>query len=192
MEFQRRRGRGTLSEAVGIDAIVSDRWARTLNFRELGESDLLLQRPIDLHVLNSYAAGVTHYIRSISWWALPLEMLFLGMTDIDPWRPEDTLIILRLDAFLKSIGLEDVLAEAYIRDVFDEKTSDAMLSLIQSSPSSKDISYANGNVFGVQAKNDGSVLGIDLHSMVIFTCSHLPLLFNAISQSILALPVGRD
>ena len=80
MDFQRRVGRGTLSEAVGEGGLKIDKFMRTLGVLPAAEAaaKLLDTTPVAAEMVDGYLAGVNAYIDSAKA-ALPFEMKLLGV-----------------------------------------------------------------------------------------------------------------
>ncbi len=89
MEFNRRIGSGTLSEAVGESGLEADRFMRTLGLRRAAEKDWDLADDEVRALLQAYADGVNVYIETHQK-RLPLEFMILGVKP-EPWTPLDSL-----------------------------------------------------------------------------------------------------
>ena len=89
MEFNRRVGSGTLSEALGEATLGIDRFMRTIGLRRAAEKDWALLDAETRALLEAYAEGVNAFVASDSA-QLPLEFTILGITPA-PWTPVDTL-----------------------------------------------------------------------------------------------------
>ncbi len=97
MEMQRRIAAGRLSEAFGAATLGTDRFLRALDFYRRVES---AWPKLDADVraaLEAYSAGVNAYLatRGGPLRPLPPEFLILGV-EPEPWRPLDSLAILKL------------------------------------------------------------------------------------------------
>ena len=92
MEFQRRVGRGTLSELVGEPGLGHDKMSRTLGLYKAAERAVDDLDAYGKVAINAYADGVNAYLRSNA--TLPFEMILLGVdpSNIDPWVPADSLV----------------------------------------------------------------------------------------------------
>ena len=92
MEFQRRVGRGTLSELVGKAGLGHDKMSRTLGLYASAERAVASLEGYAAAAIQSYTDGVNEYLRSNA--TLPFEMILLGVDryNIDPWMPADSLV----------------------------------------------------------------------------------------------------
>jgi penicillin amidase len=111
MEFRRRLGAGRLAEIVGAAAVPTDRFMRTLGLYRLSEASLAHFAPETLAWLEAYAEGVNAFLERRSG-LLPPEFLILGHTALEPWRPADSLVWLRLMALDLGTNYRDELARA--------------------------------------------------------------------------------
>ena len=92
MEFQRRVGRGTLSELVGTPGLGHDKMSRTLGLYQAAERAFHDLDNYGKIAINAYCDGVNAYLRSNA--SLPFEMIVLGVDpyNIDSWKPADSLV----------------------------------------------------------------------------------------------------
>jgi penicillin amidase len=104
MEYARRLARGTMAEAFGAAALEADRWSRVLGFWRATLGDLQQLTPDDRAVLEAYATGVNAYVESRRY-RLPAEFTIVGLKP-EPWRPEDTLGVLKVLAWALSQNWE--------------------------------------------------------------------------------------
>jgi penicillin amidase len=104
MEYARRLARGAMAEAFGAAALEADRWSRVLGLWRATLGDLQQLTAADRAVLEAYAAGVNAYIESRRY-RLPAEFTIVGLKP-DPWRPEDTLGVLKVLAWALSQNWE--------------------------------------------------------------------------------------
>ncbi|MEO8082795.1 MAG: penicillin acylase family protein [Ardenticatenales bacterium] len=88
MEWQRRIGAGRLSEVVGIDALDSDKFLRTLGVRAAAEAMQERLSADAQSALDAYAAGVNAFLAEGN--PLPPEFSILGVTP-EPWTVADSL-----------------------------------------------------------------------------------------------------
>ncbi len=95
MEFQRRLGAGRLAEILGAQALPGDRFMRTLGLYRLAQASLAHLEPDTVAWLQAYADGVNAFLQSRTG-PLPPEFLILRHGDLEPWRPADSLVWLRL------------------------------------------------------------------------------------------------
>ena len=104
MERMRRVYRGTASELFGEDALPIDKMSRHVGFYRLAKESVPLLRVEEKEILDAYSAGVNAYLDNISFIGgktcsanlLPPELVVLGVKQLDPWEPADTLALARL------------------------------------------------------------------------------------------------
>lgn len=104
MEYARRLARGTMAEAFGATALEADRWSRVLGLWRATLGDLTQLTPDDRAALEAYAAGVNAYLAARRY-RLPAEFALVGHKP-EPWRPEDTLGVLKVLAWALSQNWE--------------------------------------------------------------------------------------
>jgi penicillin amidase len=90
MELMRLTALGRLAEVVGEPALDSDRFMRTLGFKDQVERDMAALSPAARTTLEAYARGVNAYLLSHHG-AWPPEFLLTGERP-GPWRPQDSLL----------------------------------------------------------------------------------------------------
>ncbi|MBK6769124.1 MAG: penicillin acylase family protein [Ardenticatenales bacterium] len=93
MEWQRRIGAGRLSEVVGIEAVATDKFLRTLGVRRAAEAVMAELSPDALGALEAYAAGVNALLAENR--ALPPEFIALGV-EPEPWTVPDSLVWMKM------------------------------------------------------------------------------------------------
>jgi len=92
MDFWRHIGSGRLSEMFGEGQVDTDKFLRTLGWRQTAEQEYAMLSPESKAILDDYAAGVNAYIQSREPVELSLEYLILtGVLnpdyEIEPWAP---------------------------------------------------------------------------------------------------------
>lgn len=98
MEFQRHVGQGRISELTGrVESVLNtDKFIRTVGWRQAAENDLRALSPESRGVLEAYARGVNAYISGRSSSDLALEYTLLGLTGVNisvaPWEPLHSLV----------------------------------------------------------------------------------------------------
>ena len=101
MMLLRRTAQGRLSEIIGLDGLKSDKLMRTLGIYASAQSSEKIQTANISTILNSYSNGINFYIKQISEKSLgrgsPESFIFTS--EVSPWRPADSLAILKLIAF---------------------------------------------------------------------------------------------
>ena len=134
MEFQRRLGAGRLAEVLGATALPSDRFMRTLGFQRQAEASLAHLAPDTLAWLEAYAAGVNAFLDTRTG-PLPPEFLILGHAELEPWRPADSLVWLRLMALDLATNYRDELARVRLaRRLTEEQIADVWPTYPESAP----------------------------------------------------------
>jgi penicillin amidase len=137
MEFQRRLGAGRLAEIVGEQALGFDRFMRTLGFYRLAEASLAHLEERTRRWLEAYAGGVNAFLATREGF-LPPEFLILRQIEIEPWRPADSLVWLKMMALnLSENWREEILrtelrarlAPEQIRDLWPDYPADAPVTL---------------------------------------------------------------
>ncbi len=96
MDFWRHIGSGRLSEMFGAGQVDTDKFLRTLGWRQTAEQEYALLGPDSKAILDNYVAGVNAYIQSRDPVELSLEYLILtGVLnpdyEIEPWTPVHSL-----------------------------------------------------------------------------------------------------
>jgi len=137
MEFQRRVGAGRLAEVVGADALPVDRFMRMLGLYRLAEASLAHLSDETLAWLQAYAAGVNAFLGDREG-PLPPEFLLLGHDQIEPWRPADSVVWVKMMALdlsgnwsreLLRARLKAQLSDEQIADLWPDYPSDAPVTL---------------------------------------------------------------
>ena len=111
MEARRRLGAGRLSEVLGPAMLDVDRFYRTLGLYRAAERSLAAVDDETRAVFSAYAAGVNAYLAGRRG-VLPPEFVLLGAPPPEPWRPADSLVILKLLAWELSGNWRDELLRA--------------------------------------------------------------------------------
>ncbi len=125
MDMARRRAEGTLAELLGPQALPEDVAMRTLGLARAAERVWPNLSPGARAELEAYAAGANAFIsRAVAQGALPPEYASLELTRVRPWRPQDSLSVLKLFAFQLSFRLEAAYAailRAYVEALGPER-----------------------------------------------------------------------
>ena len=111
MEVSRRAIAGRLSELFGASTLPIDTMMRSIGLYRAAEAALAHLSPEARAILNSYADGVNAYIAGHTgrW---PVEFTLAGDTPPEPWRPADSLAVLKGMAFQLSTNMWLELARA--------------------------------------------------------------------------------
>jgi penicillin amidase len=95
MDFWRHIGSGRLSEMFGDSQLETDRFLRTLGWRQVAEEELTTYDPESLAILEAYAEGVNAYLVDHQSTAISLEYGILKVLTPaykpEPWTPLNTL-----------------------------------------------------------------------------------------------------
>jgi len=111
MDFRRHLTAGRLSEMVGADAIETDKFVRTLGWRDVARRELEQLSPSTRRYLEAYSDGVNAYIEDKSAGELSLEYTVLSVTGPDyvpePWTPVDSVAWLKAMAWDLRSNMDD-------------------------------------------------------------------------------------
>lgn len=97
MEIQRRTGAGRLAEVFGAPTLEVDRFLRTIGMYRIAERNWERFDAAAKAAFRAYAAGVNAFIESHGG-ALPPEFILFGV-EPEPWRPADSLVLVKLMAW---------------------------------------------------------------------------------------------
>ena len=92
MDLLRRTAAGTLAELLGPSVLPSDIETRTIGLARAAERSLAEHSPRMLEVLQAYSDGVNSYLAEAGM-ALPPEYHVLGLTQVEPWQPIDSILV---------------------------------------------------------------------------------------------------
>ena len=95
MDILRRVGQGRMAEIRGADLLPVDKFIRTMGFYREAETSLSSLSPWAQKRLEAYAEGVNAFLASH---ALPPEFLLAGDRP-EPWKPADSLVIGKIEAY---------------------------------------------------------------------------------------------
>ena len=96
MEMFRRTSQGRLSEMLGEPTLRVDELLRRFGLYAAAEQSLDDQDPYTTAALEAYAAGVNARLEQVDGWGLGAPEFLLFPVEIEPWRPQDSLAILKL------------------------------------------------------------------------------------------------
>ena len=119
MEMLRRSARGTLSELFGETTLAQDRLARVLGFSRAASTEAEGLSTELRETLEAYSAGVNLFLARIANGEerQPLELRRLRV-ELMEWKPEDSLAIVRLRAWLLIRSLRSsVLLDQLVREI---------------------------------------------------------------------------
>lgn len=103
MDFSRRSGNGSVAELLGPAAIPSDVQIRTLGILRGAQASETALSPELRAGLEAFAAGVNAWVAQNP---LPPEYAALEITQFEPWRPIDSLVVGKALAFSLSFDLD--------------------------------------------------------------------------------------
>ena len=95
MDILRRVGQGRMAEIRGADLLPVDKFIRTVGFYREAETSFSALSPWAQKRLEAYAEGVNAFLASHP---LPPEFLLAGDSP-EPWKPADTLVIGKIEAY---------------------------------------------------------------------------------------------
>ncbi len=97
MDIMRRVGQGRMAEIRGADLLGVDKFTRTVGFYREAEASFSALSPWAQKRLQAYADGVNAFLDSHGA-ALPPEFLLAG-DHPEPWKPANSLVIAKLEAY---------------------------------------------------------------------------------------------
>ncbi len=128
LEGSRRVAQGRISEAFGGKWLDMDKTNRDIGFRRIGE---LMYENLSLDTkrrLDRYTDGINNYIEThID--NLSLEFKILGIVP-EPWRPQDSLALLRLFSWWLSSDSNEEQLRTYFAKYYGEDISMALMPVI--------------------------------------------------------------
>ncbi|MFD1825818.1 MULTISPECIES: penicillin acylase family protein [Mumia] len=130
MDFRRHVTAGRLAELVGEAALETDKFVRTMGWRQVAEQELPKLAPATRRYLEAYARGVNAYIGDREASALSLEYSVLALSgpeyEPEPWTPADSL------AWLKAMAwdLRSNMSDEIDRVLATEKLSRAQVDTL--------------------------------------------------------------
>ena len=128
MVLLRRIAQGRLSEILGSSALEGDILMRTLSIYHNAQKSEKHQAKQVTSLLNSYSAGINTYIRQISEMGLGrgAPEFFLFTSEISPWRPADSIALIKLIAFLSTdkARLEIIRTQFMLAKISAERLND--------------------------------------------------------------------
>ena len=117
MDILRRVGQGRMAEIRGADLLPVDKFIRTVGFYREAASSFSALSPWAQKRLEAYAEGVNAFLANH---ALPPEFLLAG-DDPEPWKPADTLVIGKIEAYQLSQNFKLKLLRARLVDKLGEE-----------------------------------------------------------------------
>jgi penicillin G amidase len=117
MDILRRVGQGRMAEIRGADLLPVDKFIRTMGFYHGAETSLSALSPWAQKRLEAYAEGVNALLASH---ALPPEFLLAGDRP-EPWKPADSLVIGKIEAYQLSQNFKLKLLHARLAAKFGQE-----------------------------------------------------------------------
>ncbi len=118
MDIRRHVTAGRLSELFGATTLDTDKYIRTLGWRQVAEREMALIQPDTRAALLAYAAGVNAYLESHSPGQIAVQYSLLGLTGLDytpePWTPVDSLAWLKAMAWDLQGNMSDEIARVLV------------------------------------------------------------------------------
>ena len=133
MEMARRFVQGRLSELFGASAFGTDATMRTLGLYTAAEEALDNLAPESRAVLLAYAEGVNAYIANhTGQW--PVEFVLAGDAPPEPWRPADSIAVLKGMAFQLSGNAFGEAARAQMVAILGRKSTTDFFAPFSAAP----------------------------------------------------------
>ena len=117
MDILRRVSQGRMAEIRGADLLPVDKFIRTLGFYGEAETSLSALSPWAQRRFEAYADGVNAFLASH---ALPPEFLLAG-DQREPWKPANTLVIGKIEAYQLSQNFKLKLLRARLLAKFGQE-----------------------------------------------------------------------
>ena len=130
MDFRRHVTSGRLSELFGESQLPTDRFLRTLGWREVAAQEVEALDPTIASYYESYAEGVNAYLADHTGADASFEYAVLGLQnadyEIEPWTPEDSVAWLKAMAWDLRTNIEDETERALIAPDFTAEQIDQL------------------------------------------------------------------
>jgi acyl-homoserine lactone acylase PvdQ len=132
MERLKRMTQGRLSEIMGEKTLGVDKFFRTIGLHRSAIESVKNLDEDTISILQAYADGINDYVAHIGFNKpestgvfLPPEFILLGIKEVEPWAPVDSICILKLLNFHLSWNwgqdlLRDVLEKSGLEDMVEE------------------------------------------------------------------------
>ena len=159
MEVWRHIGAGRLAAAFGPSQVETDRFIRTIGWRQAAERDLAAQSPTVLAALESYASGVNAWLDA-NRDSLGVPYLVTGVQPA-PWTPLDTLVWGKVQAWNLGGNMEvelfRYLADAHLGD--PARTDELFPTRSGPVITPTGLPGSGGSGSGLERPDDGSIPG---------------------------------
>ena len=90
MDFYRHMAQGRLSEVLGPDTVVIDRYIRLIGLPRAIDEHMKHAKQDDLDVMINYAAGVNKIVENMVVYPPEFQLLWKSF---EPWEPKDSVSI---------------------------------------------------------------------------------------------------
>jgi len=144
MDISRRLGTGELAELLGGHALGMDMQMRAQGLPARAEEDWAATGGVERALLEQYSAGVNAYLQEGHWGGVEALLLDLWKGNWGPgredrgvraWRPQDSLVLLRLQASMYAHGWQEQVLEDAVREGSGERAlAEAMAGADQQAP----------------------------------------------------------
>lgn len=122
MDFRRHVTSGRLSELFGESQLATDKFLRTLGWREIAEQEVEALGELERAYYEAYADGVNAYLAENDGADASFEYAVLGLQnpdyEIEPWTPADSVAWLKAMAWDLRTNIEDETERAVIAGDF--------------------------------------------------------------------------
>ena len=130
MDFRRHVTSGRLSELFGESQLETDRFLRTLGWREIAEQEVEALGDTERAYYEAYADGVNAYLAEHDGADASFEYAVLGLQnagyEIEPWSPADSVAWLKAMAWDLRSNIEDETERAVIAPDFTQAEIDEL------------------------------------------------------------------
>lgn len=124
MEIQRRAAAGRLSEALGPQALSTDRFMRTVGFARAARAARATFDAPTVAAIDAYVRGINAFLGATSGWRLPVEFTLTGIRP-ERWTPDDVVATMKLVGWLQGMNWrEDLLRLRLAAKVGEERAAD--------------------------------------------------------------------
>lgn len=126
MDLQRRAASGRLAEALGPEALPTDRFMRTVGFARAARDARASLDAEALAWIDAYVRGINAFLGHTSGWRLPVEYTLTGTTP-EAWTADDVVASIKLLAWAQGMNWrEDLLRLRLAAKVGAERAGDLM------------------------------------------------------------------
>lgn len=130
MDFRRHVTSGRLSELFGASQLATDKFLRTLGWRDIAEQEVEALDPTERSYYQAYADGVNAYLAENQGADASLEYAVLGLQnpgyEIEPWTPADSVAWLKAMAWDLRSNIEDETERALIAGDVTQQQMDSL------------------------------------------------------------------